>query len=188
MRFVFNQRKAAQAAAQLLLLHEHHSMELYRLIKLLYLADRRALLETGYTITGDKMVSMRWGPVLSGVYDAIKDAATPGFRSWAEYIGRGKGNRVVLSAKDPEADELSAYESRLLADVHSEFGDYGFIEFSDLTHDFPEWHDPGTSSSSIAPEEILRRVGGKSESEVERLVADADAHWRTAQALVRRHW
>ena len=42
------------------------------LIKLLYLADRKALLESGYTITGDGMVSMPLGPVLSTIYDWIQ--------------------------------------------------------------------------------------------------------------------
>jgi len=182
MRFVFSERKAAQAAAQLLLLHEGHSMDLYHLIKLLYLADRRSLIETGYTITGDQMVSMQWGTVLSGTYDAIKEPDTPGGGGWPEYVKRGAGRRVLLCGERPETDELSLYEIRVLTEIHSEYGGYSFSAFRELTHDLPEWRDPGASSSLIEPEEILRS-SGKSESEIERLVADADAHWLMAQAL-----
>lgn len=184
MRFVFNERKAAQAAAQLLLMHTGHSMDLYRLLKLLYIADRRSLVETGYAITGDTMVSMRFGTVLSSVYDAIKDSRK--FPTWSEYIGRGNENSVVLLEAEPEAGELSRYEVGLLREVHSEFGNYSFNDLRDFTHELPEWRDPGNSSSPIAPEEILRSAG-RSEEEIQRVAASAEAHWRTARALARAH-
>lgn len=161
MRFVFNERKAAQAAAQLLLLHDEQSIDLYHLIKLLYLADRRSLLDTGYTITGDEMVSMRWGPVLSQIYDAVKQQriVEESFPRWAQYVGRGKGFRVFLRTQYPETDELSPYEIRLLTDTHLLYGHYRFSDFRELTHGFPEWHDPGPSSAPIDPGDILRDAG-----------------------------
>ena len=39
-------------------------MAYIKLIKLMYLADRRCLIETGFPITGDRMVSMPKGPEL----------------------------------------------------------------------------------------------------------------------------
>lgn len=71
MRWIYNPLKAAQAAAHLLQLH-HGSMNVMVLVKLLYLADRQALVESGYPITCAAMVSMPHGPVLSQIYDAIK--------------------------------------------------------------------------------------------------------------------
>ena len=54
MKFVFDERKAAQAAAHLL--HRHGGpMPYIKLIKLLYLADRRGLRRDGspgYGVTG----------------------------------------------------------------------------------------------------------------------------------------
>jgi len=184
MRFVFSERKAAQAAAQLLLMHKGHSMELYRLLKLLYLADRKSLVDTGHTITGDKMVSMRAGPLPSNIYDAIKDSATPGSspRVWSDYVGRGKGHLVFLNVDKPEADELSPYEIGVLAEIHSKHGDYGFSEFRDFTHEFPEWHDPGNSSSPIDPGEILRSAG-IDEEQIEEIAALAEEECRLAEIL-----
>lgn len=39
-------------------------MSYLRMLKLLYLADRESLKETGHTITGDRVVAMEHGPVL----------------------------------------------------------------------------------------------------------------------------
>lgn len=54
IRFVFNERKAVQAAAYLLKLNGGR-MGSTRLLTLMYLADREMLLRTGRTITGDEM-------------------------------------------------------------------------------------------------------------------------------------
>jgi len=183
MRFVFSERKAAQAAAQLLLLHAGHSMDLYRLLKLLYLADRRSLVETGYTITGDKMVSMSSGPVLSTIYDAIKDE-TGLFHDWSSYVGRGEGHRVFLKNGDPDSDELSPYERRLLAETHSNYGTYTFSAFRDFTHELAEWRDPHGSSLPIEPSEILRHEKVPAE-QVEEIEALAEERWRLAEIFGR---
>jgi hypothetical protein len=180
MRFVFNERKAAQAAAHLLLLHDDRSMDLYVLIKLLYLADRKALLDTGYSITGDQMVSMQWGTLLSNVYDAIKQQSPDaGFAIWSEYMGRSLGFKVLLKSDYPETDELSSYELRVLDETHALHRHFRFTDFVNLTHGFAEWSDPGSSSSPIDPKDILRAEGVPEEriAEFETL---ADEHARLA--------
>ena len=72
VEFIFDERKAAQAAAHLLRRHGS-SMPYIKLIKLLYLADRQSLIETGYTITGDQLVAMSDGPALNRVLFFIED-------------------------------------------------------------------------------------------------------------------
>jgi uncharacterized phage-associated protein len=57
VRFPFDERKAAQAAAYLLKKHDGR-LNFMKLIKLLYLADRKSLLENGKPITGDRMLAM----------------------------------------------------------------------------------------------------------------------------------
>lgn len=57
IKFVFDDRKAAQAAAYLLKLNGG-KMDYRRLITLLYLADREMLLKHGRTITGDEFVNV----------------------------------------------------------------------------------------------------------------------------------
>jgi len=56
-------------------------MAYIKLIKLLYLADREALLRWGRPITTDCHVSMPKGPVVSQIYHLITDEPEPGAES-----------------------------------------------------------------------------------------------------------
>ena len=157
MRFRFNERKAAQAAAHLLQLRGG-PMHYLKLIKLLYLADRRVLAERGRLITGDRLVSMDRGPVLSRVLDLITEdqpAASP----WREYISAPSSFEVALMQADPDLDELSRYELRILDAIFEEFGHMNRWNLVGLTHELPEWINPDGSSVPIAPETILREEG-----------------------------
>ncbi len=87
MRYLFEEKKAAQAAAYLLKLHGE-PMKYFVLIKLLYLADRQSLIETGLPITGDKMVSMPHGPVLSQILDLIQAGKQDDSSPWFHYCSR----------------------------------------------------------------------------------------------------
>ena len=137
-------------------------MRYISLIKLLYLADRRSLIETGYTLTGDVMISMSNGPVLSHVYDIIAHDAVQNWR--LEYVSEPSEYFVSLVKSEPEADELSMYEIKL------------------LDHTLPEWHDPQGSSTIIRPEEILQ-AEGVAPDEIKEIVAGAEDVWLLSEAL-----
>ena len=64
MQLPFNEAKAAQTAARLLKLRGGR-MSYLKLIKLMYLIDREALLRWGRPVTTDCYVSMDKGPILS---------------------------------------------------------------------------------------------------------------------------
>lgn len=70
IKFNFNERKAVQVAARLLA-HNGGEMNYMALMKLLYLVDREALLRFGRPVTGDQVVAMKHGPVLSRVFDLV---------------------------------------------------------------------------------------------------------------------
>jgi uncharacterized phage-associated protein len=70
VRFTFNERKAIQAAGRLIQL-AGGEMNYLALMKLLYLVDREALFHLGRPITGDKVVAMKHGPVLSRIFDLV---------------------------------------------------------------------------------------------------------------------
>ncbi|MBI1814360.1 MAG: SocA family protein [Deltaproteobacteria bacterium] len=170
MRFRFNERKAAQAAAYLIKLRGGR-LNYMKLIKLLYLADRRVLVERGRMITGDHMVSMPHGPVLSTVLDLINwGSRTPS--PWSEYITTSTSYEVAL-ARELETDELSKYELRILDEVDSKYGPLDKWALRDLTHDLPEWVDPDGSSDPIDPQTILHHEG-KSQEEIRQLTHDAE--------------
>jgi hypothetical protein len=181
--FPFNERKAAQAAALLVKRHGG-ACDYLTLIKLLYLADRAAFVETGLPITGDRWVSMRYGPVVSRVKDCLN--AHQGIGAvFREYVSlRDDNNRVRLASEDVsfDLDELSDYEIRILETVDDEHGTKTFDEWMDFLHrDLPEWHDPGATSVTIPPAEVLAGAGLPRES-IEKMLAETAAWLRTLKA------
>lgn len=164
----FNERKALQAAAVILRLAGGR-LNYMKLLKLLYLADRTALIERGWPVTTDRPVSMRYGPVLSNIYSLIRDQAMPGSTSeFARYIVQDQPYEVALK-DDPGDDELSRYETNLLEQIWESFGAKTPWELVDYTHGLPEWSDPDDSSIEIWPEDILRAANLPEEEIKERL-------------------
>lgn len=169
IEFAFHERKAAQAAARLLRRHGGE-MEYFKLIKLMYLADRRTFIETGLPITGARMASLEHGPILSDVYDLIKEEEA-GDGSWNAYVNPRTGYRVSWTGREDESD-LSEGEREVLDEVHAEFGGKHWWHLRDETHKLREWRDPGKSSLPIDPGEILKSAG----------VSDLDLEVVTAEA------
>ena len=138
MRFVFDELKAAQAAGYLLAKHSS-SMPYIKLIKLLYLADRQSLIETGYPITGASMVSMPYGPVLSKVYDRITwESERP--TVWAEYVA-DLAAKEVSGTNVTATDHLSEYEQDVLGAVYRQWGQWNKWDLVRYTRELPEWSD-----------------------------------------------
>jgi uncharacterized phage-associated protein len=172
VRFPFKQRKAAQAAAYILMKHADR-LNYLKLIKLLYLADREALIRRGKPITGARMVSMPYGPVLSDILNLINlgrryEEPCP----WLEYISAPEGYDVKRVNLDTEFDELSNHERQILDDIDSVFGRMNRWSLVDWTHELPEWQDPRGSSLPIDPADILR-AEGRSEQDIQRIAENA---------------
>ena len=161
MRFVFDERRAAQAAARLLDRHDG-TMPWLKLVKLLYLADRAALVEGGYPITGDRFVSMRFGPILSRVLDLIRDDCPAEDSVWHGYVVRERFDARLAGTADNEW--LSEYNMGILDGVFDAYGCLGGWDVVARTHALPEWKDPGDSAIPIEPEDILRYSGYSEES------------------------
>jgi uncharacterized phage-associated protein len=178
MKFVYKPKKAAQAAAYMVSL-SHGGMDVYALIKILYLADRKCLVERGRSITTDAVVSMPLGPVLSRIYDETKAPAEIQDRYLSEYLNERENNIVSLRKDDISTDELSEYERRILEDVYEEHRHLSFADLKNLTHSLPEYSDPQGSSLPIDPAEILRQAGW-SEEEIQdaRMSANEEAFAR----------
>lgn len=158
----FKEKKTTQAACALLRL-AGGEMNYMVLIKLLYLADREALLRWGRPLTFDRYVSMDKGPVLSRTLDLINEGVPPGWDSyWEEHINKSGRFEVQISA-DCGDEELSEAELALLDEIFEEFGVIGIRdkwELVDLLHDIlDEWQDPDGSALPIEVEDILRAEG-----------------------------
>lgn len=157
MHFRFSLEKTIQAVG-LLLEREEAPMSRMRLLKLLYITDRELLIESGRPLTGDVAVAMKYGPVLSHVYDLIKGVAVDG-DTWLEHFGN-LGYRVQLKKK-PERTMLTKRETEKLIEVTSRHREMTDEELSELTHGFKEWHDnfEKGSSTPIRWEEVLSKIG-----------------------------
>jgi uncharacterized phage-associated protein len=139
-------------------------MDRMRLIKLLYIADRELLAESGRTLTGDRAVAMKNGPVLSRVYDLIKGIAVPP-EDWGRYL-RSEGYKVVL-VEDPGRGDLTRRELLKLHDLSERYRSVSTPALSAHTHKFPEWvknHRIGTSTP-IPWRDALEATGNEVKAE-----------------------
>jgi len=160
MRFPFDAVKAAQATAYLAHLYGGE-IALFRAVKLLYLADRSALIAIGRTITGDRLVNMDQGGVPSETYNALRleDDEDSLRQPWASYLEPASTAFKFRAAVElSELEDLSEYETDLLTTVHRR---YGYLKKSDLVgfmHTLEEWQDPHGSSHTVDPAVILRNA------------------------------
>ena len=169
--FRFDSHKAIQAAGVLAQCDPSKSMiSRMRLLKLLYIADREALKEIGRPITGDRLVAMKKGPVLSRFYDMIK-----GPKGELDEFFESTGYHLKL-IKSPDDGDLNRYEIKKLKEVSDRYKDLDDEELSELTHAFPEWkkHDPGGSSETISVEDVLDALGASDQIEYVRQNANMD--------------
>jgi len=164
MMLLFNEAKATQAAARLLTLRGG-TMSYVKLIKLLYLADRDALIRWGRPITADRYVSMDNGPVLSRIYDLIRDEPPPNsFRMWRKFISDPEDYEVRLLG-DPGSGELSRPEQELIDEVFAQHGRQNRWTVVNYTRSLPEWTHPDGGALPIEYRDILR-AGHKTEEEI----------------------
>jgi uncharacterized phage-associated protein len=175
MRFKFNERKAVQAAGRLIL-QCGGEMNYMALIKLLYLIDRESLLRFGRPVTGDAVVAMKQGPVLSAIFDRVsqKKQHLPN-SAWHNFIPRPAP--YVYTVRFSGASDVSALseaEVALIDQIYAKYRDLSGDDLVELTHKLPEWSDPGRTSKPISFEAILR-AGKKREDEVKAIRREAAA-------------
>lgn len=161
MKLAFDEAKATQAAALFLKLADR-SLNYMALIKLLYRADREAIRRWGLPITTDEYASLKFGPITSKIYDRIKASANqsahPTF--WSAHIQRTDVPFEVTLARDPGTSELSPAEERLILEIFSADGKRDCFELADMCHlEFPEWQDPGETSTPIEISDIINALG-----------------------------
>lgn len=167
---LFNERRTAQAAA--FFLHcAGGRLPLIKLMKLLYLAERESLRLYGDPITGDRLVSMPHGPVLSITYNLMQgESSTPG--GWNTWVADREGYDLALAdpgmIRTPEQDllELSDTDLEVLASIWRQYGHMDKWRLRDFTHQggCPEWEDPNGSSMPIHMFDLLQHLGYTPES------------------------
>ena len=164
---MFNERKAAQVAAWFLR-QQGGRMPHLKLIKLMYLADREAMKEYGFPITGDQVVAMPHGPVLSMTLNLINGDVESLDDGWEAWVHDRENHEVQARERDQEhqaLDELSAADLDILKKIWKTFGRMSKWQIRDYTHKHcPEWEDPQGSSYPISYQRIFQAFG-RSEDE-----------------------
>ena len=160
MRRNYCEEKTTQAACYLLRAHEG-SMSYMKLIKLLYLADRSALLRYGRPITYDNYYSLDRGPILSRTLGLITEGPMNGVGDyWDRFISKPMGYKVFISGNDCPLDDLSEAECEILHRVYSKLGHMNKWHLVDYLHaNLPEWEDPHGSSLPITWDDIFFEIG-----------------------------
>lgn len=174
MQLRFNEAKTTQAAARFLRLAGGR-MNYMKLIKLLYLADRGALLKWGRPISGDRYFSMKLGPVLSEVHDLITEVPLPGNDTcWTRYIAPLSNYEVELKA-EPGNDELSGAEEKLIEEIFAAYGRYEPFELVEMLHKtLPEWKETTSGRVPLGYRDILE-AAGKPGEEIEEIESELDS-------------
>ncbi len=158
---MFDLAKAAHMVA-FFALKAGRNINLMKVVKLVYLADRESVKRIGAPLLHDARVSMPHGPVNSGVLDAVNGAYDdPRWRSVLRdrahhYIG------VQPGIREDDLDELSDYDVEVMEAVWQEFGAMDQWELSDWTHNsnnVPEWTSPGGGAQPIPMQKFFEGVG-----------------------------
>lgn len=146
-----------------------------KLIKLLYLADRRALDETDVAITGDTYVSMRRGVVLSQLYDLIKGKGEAEMQREWEHFFKRQGNDIIRLIPTMDIELLSEQETDTLDIIDSSFHSYSFKDMINFIHDnCSEWKDPKDSSNPLEKEVILKTLG-RTDSQIKDILEEEES-------------
>ena len=164
LKNLFNEKKAAQAAAYFLF-RADGPLSVLKLTKLLYLAERRSFEKFGEPMTGDRLVSMPHGPVLSCTYNHMNGELPSVEGGWDFWIADRAEHDLALrdpnSLRSPEQDllELSDADVGILSDIWDQFGGMDQWELRDYTHDHcPEWKDPEGSMVPMRPEDFFEAL------------------------------
>lgn len=134
------------------------TLDMYSLLKILYFAECKHLLNYGRPITGDAIIAMQYGPVPSHSYDLVKHSkVNPELFTISE--------NIVETVKKPNLSVFSESDIECLDQSISENSKLSFRELRDKSHDASyEWAIKTKGNNSNIPYlEIAIRAGANEE-------------------------
>lgn len=162
LRYTFDVEKLVQAIAYFSS-RGVKGLDKLKIVKLLYLADKKHLLEVGRPILGDFYACMPYGPVPSQSFNIIRDVidADPEMRPVAEErfdeylsIDTSRHHHALVVKKEPDTDIFSASEVAALEATASQYGRYTGSELINITHEDPIWTIPKSQQQRVRSTEI----------------------------------
>lgn len=187
LSYLFDERIAANVAAAFLHL-SGGELNVLKLMKLMYLAERKSYEQFAEPIIGDRLVAMPRGPVLSMTYDCVNNGGSMIQEGWDEWVS-DRSDRMVSLKKNINSIEnlpmLSADQINLIQEIWQELGHLSPFQLVEYTHDSkncPEWTDPSGSSFDISLTHLFKNLGF-SQQKIESALDDLYCQAKIKQAF-----
>lgn len=133
-------KKIIQALVYLANRQPEKMLDNMKAYKLLWLADRYHLRQTGRTITGDAYYAMPFGIVPSDAKCLLENEKTK-LRNPKGYKNKYLvvGDHQYKAIAEPDLQVFSESDQNALDKVLELYNGYNALQLSDLSHKFPEW-------------------------------------------------
>ena len=154
----FRSLKAAQICAYFAS-QSGGTIEKLKLIKLIYLSERKFLSEYHHPMLFDEHYSLPHGPICSSTLNGINGVIHESL--WDEYIARN-GNIVVAvkSVERADLDHISDVEMEVLNGVWQEFSGMTASQIRNYTHEnCPEYTETDKARIPISYRQIFEALG-----------------------------
>ena len=159
---MYKNRIAVQVAAYFLW-KAKEPLELPKLLKLMYFAEREYLFARESRLTGDELVSTCHGPALSHSLEIY--FVLPYNEYWSQWLASESNNRIALRNPNCVRDSFDLLNDVILEILNQVFEKYGKYESKaliELSRDpaiCPEWKKPEGSLKPIKLEDLYRSNG-----------------------------
>ena len=174
MKYPFDIDKSAQCA-HFFADRAGGEIEVLKLVKLIYLSDRRSFERRQVPIVGGHYYSLKHGPVTSEVLDLINDGTPQGQSPWERLISDRANHKVAAAAKKESYDALAPSELKILNEVWDDFGSLDQWALVDWTHKHcEEWADPNGGRGDINARKLAEAFAWNP-SEVEAFLEDMES-------------
>ncbi|MEO8429730.1 MAG: type II toxin-antitoxin system antitoxin SocA domain-containing protein [Verrucomicrobiota bacterium] len=186
MNFRFDIVKATEVACQFVR-REGGTINIMKLVKLVYLLDRLSLGRRGIPLVGGAYFSLPNGPITSEFLDLINSGCLSGQADchWDDYLSDREGHEVALKAEAP-SEHLSPAEVDLINEIYREHGKKDQWELRDWCHEHCEEWTPLEHGRDLIRLERIARAVGKTAEQIERLKEDARELNFLASAFARK--
>jgi uncharacterized phage-associated protein len=173
----FRSRKAAQMCAYFAVRSTYKGkqglIEKLKLIKLLYLAERRSLGERHVPMLYDELFSLPHGPICSSTLNGIDGHIHA--EIWDEYLAHnGNLTLSVRSFAREEFDEISDAEIDILEETWKQFGSKSASDLRNWSHEnCPEYTEVGPGNRlAISYRDVLKALGVEDAEAIDSEISD----------------
>lgn len=169
MNFSFNIAKATEAACRLIE-KEGGTINIMKLVKLVYVLDRLSIARRGIPVVGGAYFSMPNGPITSELLDLVNSGCLWGAPEchWEDFVSDRQNHEVTL-IKPATTEHLSEAELALIDEIYKEHGAKDQWQLREWCHEHcGEWTPLERGRDRIHVENMARAVG-KSDEQIRRI-------------------